>query len=379
LSASSPTYWLAAIVSFGVPVDSVPNALWPQIVEQACQHGLASLLLYLLKQSGKDVEKQPDWRPLVEASQRAAVQYLLIQLAQKQIQQQFIEASIASIWIKGIALAQTVYPEPSLRPMGDLDVLIPFDQRERALKAVKQLGYRPWHDEELLFETTDSLFLATARNYALIGGPGNALILELHFRLIGAELPLEYLNYFWENTCYVGDFQILTPELHLVYLCAHAEVQHGQSELYLLRYYDLHRLVISYALDWSQIIDLAVQLRWTYAVSHALSRCITYFSTPVPDGMLNQLEARRMPNEDVSRVRNLKHSETSWARIYSRLTSLSTLQRFRLIANLILPPRRYMRVRYAIPENKSVWPFYLYRWYLQIRSIMLSVHNYWVR
>lgn len=51
-------------------------------------------------------------------------------------------AGVPAMLLKGAALVEMVYPEPGLRPMVDLDVLVPAHAIERAHAAVRELGYR---------------------------------------------------------------------------------------------------------------------------------------------------------------------------------------------------------------------------------------------
>jgi hypothetical protein len=179
------------------------------------------------------------------------------------------------------------------------------------------------------------------------------------------------MNWFREQTqtCRTSSitFQTLNPTAHLLYLCAHAEIQHGN--FYLLRYLDLHLLVTLTPPDWSSIIQQSVSLRWTYAVESALRTCREWFNTPLPENLLEQLHALRPPDEDTVRIRELKEKGSRWVRARKRLTYLTLSEQLRTIVNVLFPSPMYMRHRYAIPANKSIWPYYLYRWSDQAREI----------
>jgi hypothetical protein len=54
----------------------------------------------------------------------------------------FADAGIASVVIKGGALAHIIYPEPGLRPMEDLDILIKPQQAEQARALLVESGFR---------------------------------------------------------------------------------------------------------------------------------------------------------------------------------------------------------------------------------------------
>ena len=53
------------------------------------------------------------------------------------------DAGIAVMLLKGIAYAGTLYPDPALRPMSDVDLLVPADRYGDAIGVLGRLGY--WH------------------------------------------------------------------------------------------------------------------------------------------------------------------------------------------------------------------------------------------
>lgn len=52
-------------------------------------------------------------------------------------------ASVKTILLKGIAYAGTLYPDPAMRPMSDIDLLVRPDAIDRATHVLQRLGY--WH------------------------------------------------------------------------------------------------------------------------------------------------------------------------------------------------------------------------------------------
>lgn len=52
------------------------------------------------------------------------------------------DEGLAPVLLKGAALGHLVYPEPYLRPMSDVDLLIPRDSLSRALDALESAGFR---------------------------------------------------------------------------------------------------------------------------------------------------------------------------------------------------------------------------------------------
>ena len=52
------------------------------------------------------------------------------------------QADVEFIWMKGAALAYTVYPNPACRGRGDLDLWIQLEQLSLATAVLQGLGYR---------------------------------------------------------------------------------------------------------------------------------------------------------------------------------------------------------------------------------------------
>lgn len=333
------------------------------VVAVALNHGVGPMLLWALERQGVDTS-DPVWNPLIAATRQTAIQYMLAASSQKQVDAALAQAGIPAIWFKGVDLARTVYAKPSLRPMGDIDLLVPYELRQPALAVVEALGYKL--EEAELFEGAHDLI----HHYHLRGNIAAAVRVELHFRLLGYSdrlLPLEQLDWFWQHTrLWTGgdvSYTFLQPEAHLLYLCAHTVLQHGEADFRLLRYFDLHQLLAhSPAFDWDVVVDQAVVLGWTYAVERALSLTQHFFATPLPADLLDTLRRRRPAHEDVAVVTDRQVRGTRWEGIQVHFATMSWPARARLAWRLAVPPTAYMRWRYDVQADWQLPFAYLYRW-----------------
>ncbi|MCZ7540503.1 MAG: nucleotidyltransferase family protein [Anaerolineae bacterium] len=252
------------------------------LVGTAIRHNLAPLVLWALKQRADTLDPAlaAQLAPLQAQARQVAARYVHLKTARAHVDATLASAGIPALWLKGAALAETVYPQPVLRPMGDLDVLVPFARRAEALAALKAAGYAdeprdPLGAQVAAFLPPDE----THHHYNLVGGPGGGVRVELHFRVARAILPdLAALDWFWSQAMEATDrqgkplgFSTLRPAAHLLYLCAHALLQHGEGQIGLLHFYDLHLLATVYDLDWALIVERAAILRWTYPVERALA------------------------------------------------------------------------------------------------------------
>ncbi len=82
------------------------------------------------------------------------------------------EASIPALVLKGAALCQNLYPEPGLRPMRDIDLLLPWDEALPAHALLQRHGFQ----DPAVFTPVDHLHLAAL----YLETDGIKVCLELH-------------------------------------------------------------------------------------------------------------------------------------------------------------------------------------------------------
>lgn len=376
----TPESALAGLASGRLSPRGISEARWPVVIGLAIEHGLGPMLWWVIANSGIDTERDSVWTPLTRSAREATIHSLVLDNARRELHDVLAGAGIPGLWLKGAALAHTVYPEPMLRPMIDLDLLVPFEQRLPALSAIEALGFHPWG--AFSFDAAPGLLHHFAYHYSLRRGPNDVVAVELHFHLLDRVrarplLDREQLPWFWAQARSVTDsgrsFLVLSPEAHLLYLCAHAILQHGEAELRLLRDFDLHRLINhgegEPSLDWQMVVDRAVDLGWTYAVGRALSRTADLFGTSVPSWVFRQLRERRPPTEEVYCVVERQANVNRWDELRTALAAASVGDRLQMLRATAFPSALHLRHRYSVAANRPVWPHYPRLWLEQGREI----------
>jgi hypothetical protein len=139
----------------------------------------------------------------------------------RSIQAALANQDIPILALKGIALAVSAYPDASLRPMNDMDLLIQRQDLDTATQILNQQGYR---------------CPARFRGYSFEGEiklekPGTPVLLEMHTQIeITAPASAEHPDRIWERSV-----EIATPHLtiripseqdFLFHLCTHAARRH---------------------------------------------------------------------------------------------------------------------------------------------------------
>jgi hypothetical protein len=115
-------------------------AQWEGLPALAEAHGMAPLLHTHLKAAGITP-------PLAVKRELQALYLRHRQAGQVQMRilrdllAAYAAAGIQALVVKGAALAHLVYPEPALRPMSDLDILVPETELGRAREVLADLGF----------------------------------------------------------------------------------------------------------------------------------------------------------------------------------------------------------------------------------------------
>jgi hypothetical protein len=118
-----------------------------EIVSFAARNGVAPWCFYQLKTH--DLTQHPDLLALQQKLKGYYLQTLVLNQqryeAFRQIQQLFQNHHLEVVALKGLALAFSLYPEEALRPMGDIDLLIPSSQVYEARDLILAHGGKPMY------------------------------------------------------------------------------------------------------------------------------------------------------------------------------------------------------------------------------------------
>ena len=284
-----------------------------------------------------------------------------------------LQPPIPVILLKGAALAATLYPSIGLRPMGDLDILVPGERLAEAVACLKALGY-----VEPYPEMAAGLNALVGHHVHLQGSQNIHLAVELHWTLVSDKHDWRSpsLPWFWQQTEPIPNTQSpisnlqpptsilqLTPAANLLYLCAHLMLQHGEARSVLRWFYDIHLLVTQEGqrIDWDELILRAQEFHWAPALHSALSGTAARFATPLPAGLLESLMDGADPR-DQALVQRKARPQIRGERVSDVLASLSWRARLRLLLANVIPSPAYVRWRYK-PRPAWLWPLcYPYRW-----------------
>ena len=351
-------------------LDSFAPAHWELLLQKAQGEGVAPRVYWELSRSGKLSACPAALQGRLRAayfSVRMNNEALLKDL--EALTRLFDKAGIPAVALKGICFALTIYPDIGLRPMGDLDLLMPTRRVQEALRIAKESGYVETVPEA--FPGIDDL-LSHAIALQKITTPFTTL--ELHRTLV-AEKSFAHavpVDWFWTQTeplqsvfpkSDVSSLRMLSPTAQVLYASAHAMLQHGGRNTSLRWYYDLDHLLRFYAerVDWNLLLSQARTFEWSSAVSAALSQTVAFFDTPIPDGVLDKLVEISDKNTELIALYQ-EQPATHTLEEYQKWKFLDWRGRIRMALALLIPSPGYMRWRYGLTTSRALPAFYLLRW-----------------
>jgi hypothetical protein len=164
--------------------------------------------------------------------------------------------TLEAIPLKGLHLAHRVYPSPSLRDMGDLDLLVRRPRLRDADAALRRLGYVPDHDPERV----DGGSLHAVEYWR-----EGAMPVHLHWHVLNGSLPNFMIRIDADEIWREARDGVLAPPHLVVTLCEHA-LKHSFSTLIHLTDIEL----ASRGVDWDAVADTARRWGLEGAVYYAL-------------------------------------------------------------------------------------------------------------
>lgn len=336
---------------------------WPDVTEQALSLGLGPLLYAAIRKS--DLVAPDDIQEILQQSyyQTAALNSLRLAELER------ILAALSSLGtrvllLKGAALAETLYRNVALRPMSDLDLVVPQHRVPDCRDALFDLDYIPTEVEE-----RPGSHLAYRSQQGFTHPDPLRPYVELHWHLI--EVPYYMstipMDWFWENAVASQDatrtVRLLSPEANLVYLPAHLALHHRFRGL---RWFvDLALLVHRNHenLDWDNVIAAAQEFELLLVLQETLDRLAGYWPSLPLDEPRKQLHALQ-PTPQERRLFRLLTAEprSPLLDFYTDIVSLGSLpDQARFILLNAFPQPAYMAGRYGVKRNWELPYWYLYR------------------
>jgi hypothetical protein len=216
-------------------------------------------------QAGVLVADEARRRELADRHGQSMLWALIVERKLLALMERFAEAAIDVVALKGPTMAHTIYPDPSWRPFGDLDLLVRTADWGRATDFLATLGFdrrlpepRPGFDERF--------------GKAAVHTNGDGVEVDLHRTLVlgpfGLWLDPEEL-FRRTDLLALGGRKVrrLDDITLLLHACVHASLGWVPPRLMPLR--DVAQAATSARVDWDQFADLVRRWRLRAVIRHA--------------------------------------------------------------------------------------------------------------
>lgn len=256
--------------------------------------------------------------------------------------------------IRGAALAELLYGDPTRRPMGDIDLLMRKEDLPAAGDIMKSLGFQEM-DRRPGFARTYSYTLK------FIKDRHGWVIVEPHWTLAYPPFTDRIdMDAVWER-CVRGrvlgmETWLLSREDLVLHLCLHL-IHRGESAP-LLWLYELDRLIrqADRALDWSLIVHTAKEAGQALFLSEVLCGVRSLLETPIPEKGFSQVGG--LADDRVVRLL-AGDSQTDGRESLALFFAIKGLRaKLRYAWALLFPSREFMRLHYGLPTGRRLaWPY----------------------
>ncbi|MBN1537855.1 MAG: nucleotidyltransferase family protein, partial [Anaerolineales bacterium] len=216
-------------------MDAFSEADWELFARMAKAEGVAPLMHFAFSRSSYALPEAIRLKLQMAYYETAAFNQMIL-TEMGRVVQALNEADIPVIVLKGAVLATTIYPDPALRPMSDLDLLVKTEDLERAKELILSLGYY-----EPIPEMAKGFNRMIGHEYKLHKLAQPKISVELHWSVISGDYDRRTpsLDLLWknrktiisqnENSNHLIEIFSLSPEYLLCYLIGHLIIQHGKS------------------------------------------------------------------------------------------------------------------------------------------------------
>lgn len=242
------------------------------------------------------------------ASTVAAQNIVYLQIA-RQINERFTRSGCPLVFLKGMALLETAYPDLSERFLSDIDILVPR----------KKLG-----EADALFQEIG--FDAPENTLEYIKEGAIPIRVDLHAGLWFFDEEKLWSRVRPKSTGSAGSLTVLSPEDQLLHIALHTILQDGMISDTARE--DARRLLRYYEKDWSW------ELFWSQAREEGWSRAADLF--------LSELEGKETQPELRSILLNNKG--LSYGRMWAAQERWG--KKIQILWDVIFPPADFLALRY---------------------------------
>lgn len=351
---------------------AVPEREWSGLLELAGREGVAAVLFHHLRTyrltslCPPEIVAALSWR--YHASLRSNLQIIG---ALREVLTGFRKEGIPCIVLKGMALAERIYPNIALRGMSDVDLLVRKGDLLRADACLVRLGYTSRDSTVARAAGNPPGYLASLE----YRDDGDAILnLHLHWHPVNTSVPATAfveridLERLWEKALPVriadSEALMLCPEHLIIYLCEHAlRVGHGFDRLILVCDLYFAIKVLAERIPWPEVVAESRRWHLDRLVYHALTIVKAHTGLTAMDGSLAELTPAALTLGERIFVRMQRNRRRVRGSGYFLHLSLhrGLLAKMGFMFRTLFPPRQILQQRRVGQTTESAASAYVAR------------------
>lgn len=350
---------------------------WDYLLQLAQYHGMQVPLYFALSKLDENLVPAEVLQTLKNVYFENGKQNISLLVELLKLIKYFEERDVSIIPFKGPILSYSLYNNYSVRPPGDMDILVRPDDVLPIVEYLKKLGFQ--EENPISRNQLIALIKISRQNRINLVNPKNKLIIEIHWRFyISDIIGKKDTDFIWKHTYRSeinnADISVFNPEITLLFLCFHL-YKHNWGRLNWIR--DLSKFIQNNPqLDWDWIILHADKFGGTkiLLVSLQIARKFLNFSVPP------QLDFISMDNKYSSDILNQLNVEPTKPALELEIGD----ENFGIRSRFLIKPKMRNRIlqflKFSFMPNyfdiSSVdLPSFLYPLYYLIRPLRLIFTN----
>jgi Uncharacterised nucleotidyltransferase len=280
----------------------------------------------------------------------------------------FEENGIPTLVLKGMALSVLHYRDMAVRPMSDLDILVPED---RAPEVVSRLERDGWIATYFLPSAPRQSYFYRHVHALPLNHPDHG-DLDLHWHVLSEATFREADRPFWKDSVPLEVNEIktraLNPTDQLIHACVHGFRSNVVAPIRWIA--DAVTILRTSQVDWTRLVNLAKELHVTVPLGASLSFLRATFPTPIPADLVGELQGVLVDHAERRYFDTLVHQHSEWRDVLAY--NLERHRRANQDRNPILRiaslPRQ-LQLHYNLPHLKDLGTFAFSRLGKRIKRI----------
>jgi hypothetical protein len=333
---------------------------WNKIIAASRFHSLAPLIVkHISNGNFQGKLSSSSWEKLIGIARQQTARRLRIITVFLELSSIFKEQNIEFILLKGLCISDSYYPNPSLRPMQDIDLLVHTNALDRVISLMERLSAS--RIVELQSDFINSfLHHIPPFNY-------KDVIIEIHTNLVPANETFSFTaDILWNNTVNVeiqkSHTRVLSMELNLIYLYIHL-YRHVRTNKFRLIWFSDLMLILSSSntFDIEKISSLAKQIGSEETIKNVSYLLNKFWNFKLPGDFLTNItepDKRVIQNFKKGILRQHNPDEYYTLQAWSRIPGIKN--KFRFALGLAFPSAAYMKKKYLPRTSLSLILLYPY-------------------